>query len=207
MKRDGFDNFEEGGGTLPPTPRERKFLEMYLDHGNIAKAAMESGVYPKGKKSGGLVRVKAASAGSRILKRLRPQIEQMMDQEGMSFIQLMRKLADGLDATTPVSVRLEDGDGVPTRDSKGRMQTTTLTVPDHRARTKYLEMAFKLRNAFPAQPAVVRIQGGDQDKPIQVQHLESIAHRSTEEKQKLLDEIIEASKRVPIRFVPREPKR
>src|SRR4030042_4170524 len=129
MNRDGFDNFEEGGGSLPPPRRERKFFELYLDTGNIAKAAIDSGVYPKGEKGGGLFRVKAASAGSKILKRLRPQIEQMMDQEGMSFVQLIRQLADGLDATSPVSVRLEDGEGSPKRDGKGRMKTTTRTVP------------------------------------------------------------------------------
>src|SRR3990172_9545131 len=157
MKRDGFDNFEEGGDSLPLTRKERRFLTLYLDHGNIAKAAIDSGVFPKGKKSGGLVRVKAASAGSRILKRLRPQIEQMMDQEGMSFIQLIRKLAAGLESTTAQAIQTIDENGTPQRDDGGRFVREIVTVPDHRHRVKYLEIALKLRNAFPAQPAVVRI--------------------------------------------------
>jgi len=49
MKRDGFDNFEEGGDSLPLTRKERRFLTLYLDHGNIAKAAIDSGVFPRGK--------------------------------------------------------------------------------------------------------------------------------------------------------------
>lgn len=195
----------------PLTRKERKFLDLYLDGGDIRRAALESGIYrprrlKRGKNTDEDVmekgyRPNAIRAGMRVLKRAMPQIEMLMEQEGMSLVQLMRKLSDGLEASTAMAVSVLDENGVPQRGEGGKFMREVVTVPDHRNRTKYLEMAFKLRNAFPAQPAVVKVQGGDQAKPIQVQHMDAIESMSEEEKKRRLDELIEAAKRGPLRIV------
>ena len=190
---------DEQMDSLPPTPKERRFLQEYFTHGNVAKAAIDSGICGRKK---GLARVKAASAGSILLKKLRPQIEDAMNAEGLSMVQIIQWLKQGVEAEIPVVVREEvEGDG------KVRAKRTVITAPDWKSRAKFLEMAMKARGMFPSTPAVVRVQGGEAGKPVQVEHMESIAHLSTEEKKQRLDELIEASKRGPIHFVPREPKR
>lgn len=167
-----------------PTPKEAKFLNMYLDHGDVARAATDSGIYkPRGKGN----RPKAVAAGSRVLEKFKPEVRKMMEQKGLSFVQLLSKLNDGLNAESPYLV------------GKGEDRHVE-THPDHRSRSKYLEMGFKLLGAFPSTPAVIKISGDTGAAPIAVQHFETIKALPLEERKRRLDEMIETVKRTPVRI-------
>jgi len=170
--------------TILPTPKEARFLEMYFEHGDVSRAARESGVYkPKGKG----YRSHACAAGSRTLEKFKPEVKRMMERQGLSFVQLLQKLNDGLNADHSYATG-------PPQDRHIE------TVPDHRSRSKYLEMAFKIMSAFPAMPAVVKISGENNAAPIAIQHFESIKALPLEERKRRLDEMVESVKRAPLRI-------
>lgn len=193
------------------TPREWKFLNMYLDHGDMVKAAVDSGVYrPRGTEKQRMknqeftgYRPNAITAARRILNKHKVALERVMDGRGMSIVQLMDKLTEGLDAEMTMAVKAVDDGGGPLRDSKGKWKQELVTVADHRARTKYLEMAFKLRGAFPSTPAVMKVQGDNPDGSLtlRVQHMETLKSKSVEELREMFNEIVAAQRRGPIRMV------
>ena len=178
------DDLQPDDTPATPTPKEAQFLNMYLDHGDVFRAAIDSGIYkPKGE----VYRPNAVTAGSRVLEKFKPEMRKMMEQKGLSFIQLLTKLNDGLDAESSYLV--------------GRGEDRHVeTYPDHRSRSKYLEMGFKLLGAFPSTPAVVKISGDKDAAPIAVQHFETIKALPLEERKRRLDEMIETVKRTPLRI-------
>jgi len=178
------DDLQPDDTPATPTPKEAKFLNLYFDHGDIAKAAVDSGVY-RSKDEG--YRTNACRAGSRVLEKFKPEVKKMMEQKGLSFVQLLSKLNDGLNAESSYLV------------GKGEDRHVE-TYPDHRSRSKYLEMGFKLLGAFPSTPAVVKISGDKDAAPIAVQHFETIKALPLEERKRRLDEMIETVKRTPLRI-------
>jgi hypothetical protein len=180
----------QDAGPLPLTRAERKFIRLYLEHGDVAKAAIEAGVYKS--KGGKHPRIEAAKRGSAILRKAGPAITELMDQEGLSDRQLMDILKDGLSATECVKVRA------------GKDVDRIEQVTDFYTRLKYLEMGFKLRNAFPYRPAVIQTQGAagkGEGVPIPVQHLDAIEKMPLEERKRELEKMIESAKRVTLRVV------
>jgi hypothetical protein len=184
--RDVFHDPE--GGPAPLTRAERKFIKAYLDCGDVAKAAIEAGLYKS--KGGKYARIEAAKKGSAILRKAGPAIAELMDHEELSDVQLMQRLKAGLDATHAVVVRIDKAEHIE-------------DYPDFRARYKFTEMAFKLRNAFPYRPAVVHQGAADPaaGSTIPEQHLEAIDKMTAEEKERKLEEMILARKRGPVRLV------
>jgi len=167
-----------------PSPKEAIFLRMYIEHGDVAQAARESGIY---KPRGAGYRSHAIEAANRVLTRFQPQVKQMMEVQGLSFPQLLKRLNDGLDAESSYAV--------------GRGEDRHIeTYADHRSRSKYLEMGFKLLGSFPTTPAVVKIGGDDNSTKIAIQHFEAVKNMSPEERDRRFAEMIEAAKRGPLRI-------
>lgn len=203
---------EDGEPLVAMTPREWRFLNMYLDHGDMVKAALDSGIYkPRGTEKQKMknkeftgYRPNAINAAQRILKRHKVLIERVMDERGMSLVQLMTKLVQGLDAEQTMAVKAVDDGGGPLRDEKGRWKQELVTVADHKSRVKYLEMALKLRGAFPSTPAVMRIQGegpgGSVPVSLRSQHLQALEGKSVEELQRMFDELVQAQRKGPVRL-------
>jgi hypothetical protein len=180
------------------TPRQRKFIVHYFESGDVGKAAIAAGIYKKKAGAKGLERVKAASAGSRLLRKIRPQVEEMMDAAGLSAVQILRSLQEGFTASVEVLGYVEVDEPSkedPTKTVKV-LRRVPVTIPDFRSRGKYQEMAMKARGMFPsAPPAVVNVKPGvTDDQILTLQHSESLRGRSKEELEKMLDEAVNRRK-------------
>ncbi len=114
--------------------KQRKWLLAYLESGNATAAAQAAGYKATSRAS-------FAQIGHDNLKRLRPTIDEMMDRMGLDNGALVRRLRDGLDA---MAVQTASHQGVIT-DERAYIDFPT--------RAKYLDMALRLRAAYPSEKA------------------------------------------------------
>jgi len=105
------------------TLREKKFIEAYIENnGNATEAYLT--INPKVK------RKNASVYGIRMLEKVSIEVNEFLDRLGLNDLALSQKLKEGLEAVKKVS---------------------GLDVPDHNIRVRYLDMAFKLKNAYPGE--------------------------------------------------------
>lgn len=110
------------------TLKEKKFIEAYIKHqGNLTKAYLE--ISPGCKISSARV------LGYRWLQKVNIPAQELLDRLGLNDLALSQKLKEGLEA-----VKILSGEG-----------KRKYTIPDHNVRVKYLDMAFKLKNIYPAE--------------------------------------------------------
>lgn len=133
---------------LKRTLRERKFIKTYIENGgNATKAYMA--IKP------GMSEESAAVLGYRMLRKVNITVSEFFDKAGITDIHLSKKLKEGLDATKVISV-------VPIPPKEANPSTGDLhdanskdidfvDVPDFNVRVKYLDMAYKLKDKFPAE--------------------------------------------------------
>jgi hypothetical protein len=131
---------------LKRTLRTRKFIDAYIDNnGNATKAFLA--ISPQAKNP--------RQYGYRMLQKVDISVSEFLDKAGMDDIHLSKKLKEGLDATKVISVipippkeaRPGTGD-LPDANSKN---IDFVDVPDFNVRVKYLDMAYKLKDKFPAE--------------------------------------------------------
>ncbi|MBA7568099.1 hypothetical protein ES708_09820 [subsurface metagenome] len=105
------------------TLRERKFIDAYIkNNGNATEAYLA--VNPEVK------RKNASVYGVRMLEKVSIEVNELLDKLDLTDVCLGKKLKEGLEAVKKVS---------------------GFDVPDHNVRVKYLDMAFKLKNTYPAE--------------------------------------------------------
>lgn len=105
------------------TLREKKFIEAYIENnGNATEAYLA--INPKVK------RKNASVYGVRMLEKVSIGVKEFLDRLDLNDLALSQKLKEGLEAIKKVSGS---------------------DVPDHNIRVKYLDMAFKLKNAYPTE--------------------------------------------------------
>jgi len=111
------------GNDIKRTLKEKKFIEAYIKHqGNLTQAYLEI--------SPGCSIPSARVLGYGWLQKVNIPAQELLDRLNLNDVYLGQKLKEGLEATKKVS---------------------GLDVPDHNIRVKYLDMAFKLKNAYPAE--------------------------------------------------------
>ena len=128
--------------------RERKFIKAYIENsGNATKAFMA--IRPD------ISEESAAVLGYRMLRKVNITISELFDEMGITDIHLSEKLKEGLGATKVISV-------IPIPSKEANPSTGDLhdansknidfvDVPDFNVRVKYLDMAYKLKDKFPAE--------------------------------------------------------
>ena len=133
---------------LKRTLRERKFIKAYIENsGNATEAFLA--VNPKTK------RENASVYGMRMLEKVSISVIELLEEMGATDAFLHNKLFEGLDATKVISV-------IPFPIKKGQENSTDLPdanskniefvdVPDFNIRFKYLDMAYKLKDKYPAE--------------------------------------------------------
>lgn len=139
------------------TLRQRKFIKAYIENGgNATKAYLAMNPDYKGKW--------AAELGRQNLIRLDISVTELLDKMGTTDFNLNQKLREGLDATKVISVtQPKRGKGRPrTKDlPKGKTKNIKfVTVPDFNVIAKYLDMAYKLKNKYPAEKHKVEVDEG-----------------------------------------------
>lgn len=141
---------------LKRTLRERKFIDAYIEHnGNATEAYLV--IKPETK------RRNAREYGYRMLQKVDISVSEFLDKAGITDIHLSQKLKEGLDATKVISVipippkkdKPSTGD-LPDANSKN---IEFIDVPDFNVRVKYLDMAYKLKDKFPAERHKVDLPG------------------------------------------------
>ena len=114
---------KDNGSNIKRTLKEKKFIEAYIRHeGNLTKAYLEI--------SPGCSIPSARVLGYRWLQKVNIPAKELLDRLGLNDLALSQKLKEGLEAVKKVA-----GD----------------EVPDHNVRVRYLDMAFKLKNTYPAE--------------------------------------------------------
>ena len=106
------------------TLRERKFIEAYINNGGNATEAFLALNKKASKDTAGVL-------GLRMLRKVKIEVESILDQIGLNDVYLMRKLKEGL-------------------------ETRNLSV-----RVRYLDMLFKLKDIYPADRNKVELTGKD----------------------------------------------
>jgi hypothetical protein len=109
------------------TLKQRKWMKLYLTHGNAKKAALE--VYDCTEESAGQI-------GYENLRKL--DYSDFLEEAGITDRLLQEKIMEGLDATKTVSA-------IKTSREAGADSTDFIDVPDFMARHKYLETTLKLK--------------------------------------------------------------
>ena len=134
--------------SIKRTLRERKFIKTYIENsGNATRAFMA--IRPD------ISEESAAVLGYRMLRKVNITISELFDEMGITDIHLSEKLKEGLDAKKVISVipippkeaNPSTGD-LPDANSKN---IEFIDVPDFNVRVKYLDMAYKLKDKFPAE--------------------------------------------------------
>ena len=113
--------------SIKRTLKERKFIAAYIENnGNAAKTYRAT--HPKYKGENAHV------MGCRMLAKVNITTNELLDEMGMNDEQLHQKLLEGLEAMKAIAVDKEliDADDFPTRH-------------------KYLDTAYKLKGAYPAE--------------------------------------------------------
>ena len=139
------------------TLTQRKFIDSYIENnGNAAKTYRSTHPDYKGKN--------AKVLGCRMLTKVNLMTVELLDEMDMTDQQLHQKLKEGLDATKVISVipippkEAKPGTGdLPEANSKN---IEFIDVPDYNVRFKYLDMAYKLKNEYPATRNEVTGAGG-----------------------------------------------
>ena len=134
--------------TLKRTLRERKFISAYIENsGNATKAYMA--INPD------VSEESAAVLGYRMLRKVNITVSELLDEMGINDTVLNKKLEDGLDANKVISViplipkkSQENSTDLPDANSKN---IEFIDVPDFNVRFKYLDMAYKLKDKYPAE--------------------------------------------------------
>jgi len=105
------------------TLKEKKFIEAYVKHqGNLTQAYLEI--------SPGCKIASARVLGYRWLQKVNISAQELLDRLDLTDVSLGQKLKEGLEAVKVISGK---------------------AIPDHNVRVRYLDMAFKLKNAYPAE--------------------------------------------------------
>jgi len=144
------------------TLRERKFIEAYISNGGNATGAFLAINNKVDKNTAGVL-------GLRMLRKVKIEVESILDQIGLNDIYLMRKLKEGL-------------------------ETRNLSI-----RVRYLDMIFKLKDIYPADRNKVELTGKDGEpigqtiilieKTYQNCPLKSTGECPIQEKVKLIDDV------------------
>ncbi len=150
------------------TLREKKFIEAYIENnGNATEAYLT--LNPKVK------RKNASVYGIRMLEKVSIGVKEFLDKLGLNDLALSQKLKEGLEAVKKVA---------------------GAEVPDHNVRVRYLDMAFKLKNTYPAEK--VKPEEPPEDTIIKVTYPE-------EEKENITDRLFsEINKLVESRIKNRD---
>jgi len=105
------------------TLKEKRFIEAYIKYqGNLTQAYLE--ISPGCKISSARV------LGYRWLQKVNIPAKELLDRLDLNDVCLGKKLKEGLEAVKVIAGK---------------------DIPDHNVRVKYLDMAFKLKNAYPAE--------------------------------------------------------
>ena len=129
------------------TLTERNFIKAYIENGgNETKAYLTIKPEYKGKN--------AHKLGPRMWANVGISVTELLELMGTTDFHLNQKLNEGLDATKVISVipippkkdKTSTGD-LPEANSKN---IEFIDVPDYNVRFKYLDMAYKLKNEYPA---------------------------------------------------------
>ena len=129
------------------TLTQRNFIKAYIENGgNETKAYLTLNPEYKGKN--------ARKLGNQIWTNIDISVSELLDKMGNTDFHLNEKLNEGLDATKVISVipippkkdKTSTGD-LPEANSKN---IEFIDVPDYNVRFKYLDMAYKLKNEYPA---------------------------------------------------------
>ena len=140
------------------TLTERKFIKAYIENdGNATKAYLITKPEYKGKYADRL--------GYQIWRNIEISVSELLDKMGITDFHLNEKLNEGLDATKVISVipippkkdKTSTGD-LPEANSKN---IEFIDVPDYNVRFKYIDMAYKLKNKYPAEKHEVAGAGGE----------------------------------------------
>jgi len=130
------------------TLKERKFIKAYVESGGNATQAYIA-ISPNCKEESARV------LGYRWLQKVNISVSELLDKMGLNDVQLHQKLKEGLDSTKVISVipippkaaNPSTGD-LPDANSKN---IEFIDVPDYNVRVKYLDMAYKLKDKYPAE--------------------------------------------------------
>ena len=123
------------------TLKQRKWLEVYIETGNMTEAGMQA-YNCKDRQSAGRM-------GRLALAAIRGRVAEMLDAAGLDDVALLRRVKEGLEAETIVTTTWH-GEVVDRQ-----------SYPDHRVRRRYLEMALRLRALYPEDRRKEREAGGD----------------------------------------------
>ena len=144
------------------TLRERKFIEAYISNGGNATRAFLAINKKVSKDTAGVL-------GLRMLRKVKVEVESILDQIGLNDVYLMRKLKEGL-------------------------ETRNLSI-----RVRYLDMILKLKDIYPADRNKVELTGKDREligqtivlkeKTYQNCPLKSTGECPIQEKVKLVDDV------------------
>jgi hypothetical protein len=144
------------------TLRERKFIEVYISNGGNATEAFLVINKKVNKNTAGVL-------GLRMLRKVKIEVENILNQIGLNDVYLMRKLKEGL-------------------------ETRNLSI-----RVRYLDMILKLKDIYPADRNKVEIAGKDGEsigrtivlleKSYQNCPLKSTGECPIQEKVKLIDDV------------------
>ena len=133
---------------LKRTLRERKFIKAYIENnGNATQAYLA--ISPKYKGNS------ARELGHRLLTKVDISVIELLEEMGATDAYLHQKLFEGLEAAKVISVipippkdaQPSTGD-LPDANSKN---IEFVDVPDFNMRFKYLDMAYKLKDKYPAE--------------------------------------------------------
>lgn len=125
----------DNNGKVKRTLRQKKFVESYIENNGNAGKAYKS-INPN------VTEDSAKELGKRMLKKVDISISEILDKVGLSNPEVIKILKDGLTAT-----RLS-GTG------ENREE-----ILDHTVISKYIDMIFKLRAAYPADRAKLELTG------------------------------------------------
>ena len=148
----------ENGELRSITPIEAEFLRLYFKTGSVPEAAMKSGLYKVrvgAKRSS--EKISAASRGAKALRLLQPQLQEMMAQAGLSPMEILQPLKDGLSATETVIVRKSIKSGIG-KDAIVTVDETPITKPNYIARAKYVEMGLKVHQILVNVPSSINVK-------------------------------------------------
>ena len=112
------------------TPLEARFIQAFMDHGKANRAAKEAGCNCKSEES-------FAARGSQLLKKLNHPIQILMADAGLTSLELLRRIKQGLDAKE-VQVHVSKSGDV-----------KEIKIPNWHARARFTDMAIKLSGGYP----------------------------------------------------------
>lgn len=196
--------FPELGEPRPLSKKEATFLKLWFETGDVANAVLESKLWKPKKSSKAKPssnKITAASIGSRLLKEIAPTVDEMLNAAGLSKMEVLKSLKEGLGAEETVRVRVM-GDN-------GKERTEIHRYPDFKARAKYQEMALKAHMILVNTPTIVNnntvAAQAQAAAGIARMHRESLEGKSPDELHAILEE--EDRARSSIRLVHSSSKR